>query len=131
MEQNIENIFGIPSTVVGSEEWRELEQKENTIGPDNLLTEIIDKKIWNNAEIIWVVKRLIFFYGKNDSLLKKAPIERLFTNVLDVLKVLFLIFDFNDPELDDNMRSYLCAKLADSTWGVSSRTRDYLYKLKD
>ncbi len=131
MEQNIEAMFGIPSTVIGSKEWKDIEQKENTIGPDNLLSEIIEKKMWNNAEIMWVIKRLIFFYGKNDSLLKKAPTERLFTNVLDILKVFFLVFDINDPDLDDNMRSYVCAKMADSTWGISSRTRDYLYKLKD
>lgn len=131
MEKNIEEIFGIPATVIGSKEWKDLEQKENAIGPDSLLTEIIEKKIWNNAEIMWVIRRLIFFYGKNDSLLKKAPIERIFTNVLDILKVFFLVFDINDPGLDNNMRSYICAKLADATWGVNSRTRDYLYKLKD
>ena len=131
MEQNIEELFGIPPTVFGSQEWKDLEQKENTIGPDNLLTEIIEKKLWNNAEIMWVIKRLIFFYGKNDSLLKEAPTERLFTNILDILKVFFLIFDINDPDLDVNMRSYVCAKLADSTWGVNSRTRGYLYKLKN
>ncbi len=131
MEQSIENLFGIPSTVIGGKEWKEIEQKENNIGADKLLTEIIEKKMWNNAEIMWVIKRLIFFYGKNDSLLKKAPIERIFTNVLDILKVFFLVFDINDPDLDDNMRSYICAKLADSTWGINSRTRDYLYKLKD
>ncbi|MDD2619110.1 MAG: hypothetical protein PHC92_00350 [Syntrophomonadaceae bacterium] len=131
MEQNIEAMFGIPHTILGSQEWQEIEQKENTIGPDDLLNEIIDKKIWNNAEIMWVIKRLIYFYGKNDSLLKKAPTERLFTNILDILKVFFLIFDINDPDLDPNMRSYICSKMGDSTWGVSTRTREYLYKIKD
>ncbi len=131
MEQNFEELLGIPPTVIGSPEWKELEQKENKIGPDSLLTEIIEKKLWNNAEIMWVIKRLIFFYGKNDSLLKQAPTERLFTNILDILRVFFLIFDINDPDLDNNMRSYVCTKLADSTWGVNSRTRDYLYKLNN
>lgn len=66
-----DNIFGIPSTVFGSQEWIELEKKEYAIGPDNLLDEIITKKLWSNSEIIWVLKRLIYFYGKKDAALKK------------------------------------------------------------
>ncbi|MEN6349029.1 MAG: hypothetical protein ABFD08_06490 [Syntrophomonas sp.] len=131
MSENFEAMFGIPSTIIGSKEWKDIEERENRLGPDQLLGEIIDQKLWTNAEIMWVIRRMIFFYGKKDSLLKSSPADRLFTNILDVLKAFFIIFDINDPELDNNMRSYVCSKLADSTWGINPRTREYLYKLKN
>jgi len=124
------DIFGISSTVIGTEEWRDLENKENTIGPEQLLVEILDKRLWSNVEIIWVLKRLVYFYGKKDSLLKKVPVERLFTNMVDVLRAFFLVFDQQDPEIDDNLRAYISSKLADSTWGVNQHTRKYLLKVK-
>ncbi|MDD2509712.1 MAG: hypothetical protein PHP26_05360 [Syntrophomonas sp.] len=133
MEEN-ENIlekFGLPPTIFGTKEWQDIERKENTLGADLLLTEIIDKKIWSNEEILWVMKRLIFFYGKKDALLKKAPVERLFTNMVDILRAFYVILDISNPEIDDNMRSYISTKLADATWGVNLRTREYLEKLKD
>lgn len=126
-----DNIFGIPSTVFGSDEWVELEKRENTIGPDNLLDEIIDKKLWSNAEILWVIKRLVYFYGKKDPILKKIPVDRLFTSMNDVLRIFYLIFDITDPELEENMLGYICTKLTDSTWGINKRTRGYLYKIDD
>lgn len=67
------NIFGLPSTVFGSKEWNDLEKKEYELGPEQLLEEIIKKKSWSNVEILWVLKRLIYFYGKKDALLKKGP----------------------------------------------------------
>jgi len=129
-EKKFEDIFGIPSTIIGSKEWQEIEKKENEIGPDNLLEEIISKKLWSNAEIAWVLRRLIFFYGKKDSLLKKAPIDRLFDNMVNLLRVFYLLFDKLDPDIEDNMRAYVCSKLTDSTWGINRRTRNYLYKIK-
>ncbi len=131
MEENIFNSLGIPPTIFGTKEWQDIEKKENTLGADMLLAEIIEKKIWSNEEILWVMKRLIFFYGKKDNLLKKAPIERLFMNMVDILRAFYVILDISNPELDDNMRSYISTKLADATWGINLRTREYLGKLKD
>lgn len=126
----IEEYFGIPLTVFGSQEWVDLEKRENQIGPDQLLTEIINQRLWSNAEMAWVIKRLIFYYGKKDSYLKEAPTDRIFASLVDILRAFYLIFDKLDPDLDDNLRAYVCAKLGDATWGVNSRTREYLYKLK-
>ncbi|NLB88523.1 MAG: hypothetical protein GX790_04760 [Syntrophomonadaceae bacterium] len=122
------NILGLPSTVVGSKEWNELENREFTIGPDALLDEILEKRQWTNVEIAWVLKRMIYFYGKKDSLLLKAPPERIFLNLVDILRAFYLLVDLINPDLDDNMRSYICSKLADATWGINSRTREYLQK---
>lgn len=122
--------FGIPSTVFGSPEWLQLEKRENEMGPDGLLAEIIDKRLWSNAEIAWVLRRLIFYFGRKDSYLKEAPIDRIFTSMVDVLRSFFILFDKMDPDIDDNMRTYICSKLADATWGINTRTREYLYKMK-
>lgn len=131
MEENLLGHFGIPSTVFGTKEWLDIEKKEDTLGADVLLAEITNKKVWSNEEILWIIKRLIFFYGKKDSILKKAPVERLFINMVDVLRAFYIIMDISKPQLDDNIRSYVSAKLTDATWGVSNHTRDYLLKIKD
>lgn len=125
-----DNIFGIPATVFGSKEWNDLEKKEYELGPEQLLEEIIKQKTWSNVEILWVLKRLIYFYGKKDALLKKAPPERLMTNMMDVLRAFYIVFDIGDPDLDENLRSYVCTKLADATWGIGASTREYLFKIK-
>ncbi|MGS0764668.1 hypothetical protein [Syntrophomonas curvata] len=125
-----DNFFGIPSTVFGSQEWMELEKNEFELGPEQLLQAITSKKTWSNQEILWVLKRLIYYYGKKDALLKKAPPERLMLNMVDVLRAFYVIFDISDPELDENLRSYVCTKLTDAAWGISSPTREYLYKIK-
>lgn len=122
-----EDYLLIPSSVIGTSAWKEIEQRENEIGPDNLLMEIIDKKMWSNVEIVWVLKRLIFYYGKKDELLKRAPIDRLFTSMIDILRSFFILLDKFDPDIDDNLRSYVCSKLTDATWGINTRTRKYLY----
>lgn len=123
-----ENIFIMPGSIMDSKEWKELETREFELGSDRVLDEIIEKRIWNNAEIIWVLRKMVYFYGKKDHLLKKAPPERLLTNMTDLLRVMFILYDKFDPELDDNLRSYVCSKLTDATWGISSRTRIYLEK---
>lgn len=130
MDQNLQDLFGISSTVLGSEEWRELEKKEYQLGPEQVLADILEKRLWSNVEIIWILKRLVYFYGKKDSLLQKMPVNRMFDNMVDVLRAFFLIFDQQDPDLDDNMRAYISSKLADSTWGINQHTRDYLLKVK-
>jgi len=126
-----DNILGLPVTVFGSKEWEDLEKKEYQVGPEQLLEDIIAKKTWSNEEILWVLKRLIYYYGKKDALLKKAPPERLMMNMVDVLRAFYIIFDITAPDLDENLRSYVCTKLKDSTWGVSSLSREYLKKFND
>ncbi|MGR6835707.1 hypothetical protein [Syntrophomonas erecta] len=122
-------ILGIPSTVFTSEEWKALEKREYAIGPEKLMDEIIDQRLWSNAEIAWVLKRMIYYYGKKDAYLKKVPVDRLFMNLVDILRAFYLIIDNLDPDLDDNLRLYISAKLTDSTWGINTRTREYLYKI--
>ncbi len=115
-------------TLFDSKEWREICNRENYIGPEALLEEILDKRVWSNVEILWVVKRMLFYYGAKDSVLKKAPPERLLLNMAAVLRVLYMLLDYTNPDLDDNIRAYISSKLTDATWGINERTRQYLYK---
>lgn len=123
------DLLGIACSITDTEEWKVLEKREYSIGPDRLLAEIMEKKLFSNAEIMWVLRRMVFFYGKKDSLLKLAPPERLMTNMNDILRAFYILFDQQSPELDDNIRSYICSRLTDATWGISARTREYLYKI--
>lgn len=125
-----DSIFNVQANVFGSQEWQEIEKREYLVGPDVLLDELLEKKTLSNAEMMWMLKRLLLFYGKRDELLKKAPPERLMLNMTDILRVLYLLIDHTDPLLDENTRSYISVKLSDSTWGVNRRTREYLYKLR-
>jgi hypothetical protein len=129
VEDNVLEMFGLPKTVMGSNEWLELEKLEFSMGPEALLEQLIEKKLLSNTEIVWILRRLIYHYGKKDQLLKKVPVERLFTNICNTMRIFLLIMDMEDPKLDDNMRSYISSKLVDSTWGVNQRTRVYLEKL--
>ena len=115
--------------VTETSEWKDLETREYQLGPDQLLAEIMEKKLFSNAEMMWILKRMVFLYGGNDALLKVAPPERLLMNMNDILRAFYLVFDQQSPELDDNIRSYISARLTNSTWGVSARTREYLYKI--
>ena len=123
------DIQGIPCSITDTDEWKDLETREYSIGPDKLLAEIMERKLFSNAEIMWILRRMVFFYGKKDSLLKLSPPERLMTNMNDILRAFYILFDQQNPELDDNIRSYICARLTDATWGISARTREYLYKI--
>ena len=124
-----EDLFGIPATVSESNEWKAIEARENLIGPDQLLAEITDRRSWSNAEILWVLRRMVYYYGKKDELLNCIPKERLFMNMVDTLRAFFILFDGQDPDIDENTRLYISAKLADATWGINSRTRKYLHRL--
>jgi len=125
----LENGSSYQPTVFNSLEWKELIKTENQKGPEIVLEEILQKKIWSNAEIMWVLKRMLFFYGKKDSLLQKVPVERLFANMSAVLRVLYIVIDQQNPDLDNNLKSYMCAKLKDATWGINQTTRSYLEKI--
>lgn len=129
MADESKHIFFLPETIFGSPIWKEMEEREFAKGPDLLLDELLQQKTWTNVEVLWVIKRMIYFYGRKDDVLKKAPAHRLMMNMNDVLRVFYLIWDKVDPELDDNMRSYLTNKLSDATWGINQRTREYLHKL--
>ena len=59
-----DDVLFLPPTIIGSAEWKELEEKEFHYGPEQVLDEILDKRIWSNAEILWVIKRMIFFMVK-------------------------------------------------------------------
>lgn len=125
-----EELFFYQS-VFGGQEWEEIEKKENNLGADILLNEIINRDEWSNAEMMWVIKHMIYHYGKKEQILKSIPIERIFTNICDILRSLYLIIDLTNPEMDVNTRKYLSSKLADSTWGINNRTKEYLYKIAD
>lgn len=126
----VEELLGIDDTVFGSQEWIDLENKEFSMGVDSLLEEIIIKDEWSNAEMLWVIKKMVYHYGKKDKLMQNIPTERLFSNMVDILRSFYLLLDYTNPDLDVNMRKYLSMKLADSTWGINSRTREYLYKIE-
>jgi len=129
-ERNLaEELFLLGSTVYESEEWENIEKREYSMGADNLLDEIILKDEWSNAEMMWVLKKMIYHYGKKDKLLKLIPDDRMFLNIVDILRILYILLDQFNPELDINMRRYLSVKMTDSTWGLNSRTRGYLYKI--
>jgi hypothetical protein len=127
----VEQMMGIDNTIFGSQAWRDIENLENTLGSDALMDEIIKKDEWSNAEMLWVLKKMVYHYGRKDKLLQMVPTERLFSNMVDILRLLYLLLDHVNPDLDVNMRKYLSVKLGDATWGLNSRTRDYLYKLKE
>lgn len=111
-----------------SPEWKEICKRENYIGPEALLEEILEKRVWSNVEILWVVRRMLYHYGGKDKLLKKAPVERIMLNTALVLRVLYMLIDYTNPDLDDNTRAYLASKLTDATWGINEGTRRYLRK---
>jgi hypothetical protein len=125
-----ENLLGLHISITDTEEWKDLETREFAIGPDNLMTEIIEKKLFSNVEIMWILKKMVYFYGKKDALLKVAPPERIMTNMSNIVRAFYILFDLENPAMDDNIRSYISTRLIDATWGINSRTREYLTKIK-
>ena len=123
------DLLGVPISIIDTEEYKELEKREYAIGPDLLLDEILTKKLFTNAEIMWVLRRMVYFYGRRDALLKNAPPERLLVNMNNLLRAFYILFDLESPDMDDNIRSYISTRLTDATWGISQRTREYLYKI--
>ncbi|MEQ8199847.1 MAG: hypothetical protein ABRQ24_00335 [Syntrophomonadaceae bacterium] len=123
------DLLGVPISIIDTDEYKELEKREYTIGPDQLLDEILNKKLFTNAEIMWVLRRMVYFYGRRDALLKNAPPERLLVNMNNLLRAFYILFDLESPDMDDNIRSYISTRLTDATWGISQRTREYLYKI--
>ncbi len=123
------DLSGIPISITDTDAYKEIEQRECQVGADQLLNELLDKKLFSNAEIMWILRRMVFFYGRKDGLLKMTPPERLMMNMNDVLRAFYILFDLQSPDMDDNIRSFISARLTDATWGISKRTRDYLHKI--
>jgi len=121
--------YSMRRTVLESQEWQEIMEREKEIGPEALLEEILERRTWNNSEILWTIRRMIFYYALHDKLLQCAPIERIFENVVSMLRAFYMIFDQANPDLDDNIRSYISTKIADATWGINAGTRYYLSKI--
>lgn len=116
-------------TILESQEWQEMLEREEEVGPETLLEEILEKRNWTNSEILWTIRRMIYHYALHDPVLKKAPVERIFDNFVSILRGFYMIFDQANPQLDDNIRSYISAKIIDATWGISDGTRSYLSKI--
>jgi hypothetical protein len=125
----VEELIGLDDTVFGSQAWKDIENLEYSLGSEALLDQILQKDEWSNVEMLWVIKCMVYYYGKKDKPLKGIPVDRMFLNMVDILRCLYLLLDYANPELDSNMRKYLSVKLGDATWGLNSRTRSYLYKL--
>lgn len=123
------DLLGTSISITDTVEYKELETREYQIGPSQLLTEILAKRMFSNAEIMWILRRMVYFYGSKDGLLKLSPPERLMANMNDILRAFYILFDLESPDMDDNIRSYVSARLTDATWGISERTREYLYKI--
>jgi len=123
------DLLGIPISIIDTDEYKDLEKREFSIGADQLMDEILAKRLFTNAEIMWVVRRMVYLYGRRDALLKVTPPERLLMNMNNLLRAFYILFDLESPEMDDNIRSYISARLTDATWGSSKRTREYLYKI--
>lgn len=123
------DLLGIAISITDTDEYKEIEKREFQLGADQLLNELLEKKLFSNAEIMWILRRMVFFYGRKDGLLKMAPPERLMMNMNDVLRAFYILFDLQSPEMDDNIRSFISARLTAATWGISKRTRDYLQKI--
>jgi len=117
------------NTVLESKEWQEIMEREKEVGPEALLEEILEQRAWSNGEILWTIRRMIYYYALHDKLLQQAPIERIFDNFVGMLRGFYMIFDQANPQLDDNIRSYISAKITDATWGINAGTRSYLSKM--
>lgn len=109
--------------------WKEIRDQENLIGPEALLETLLDKKVLSEVEMLWMVRNMMSYYGKEDALLKKAPVRRLLMNTNELLRIIFLLLDRPQGELEINMCSYLSAKLQQATWGINQNTRRYLEKI--
>ena len=64
-------------TVWESPQFKALGQRALDEGPDRVLQELLDKPQLENAEMLWLLKELTYFYGKPDDLLLKVPARRL------------------------------------------------------
>ncbi|MGE5371852.1 MAG: hypothetical protein ACM3QZ_07700 [Solirubrobacterales bacterium] len=119
------------NTILESAEWVELTRQENERGPEAVLDEVLEKRNWDNAEMLWVLRRLIFYYATYDGTLKKASKERLFDNFVSLMKGIYMLLDQANPDLDDNIRTYITTKLHDATWGIGQGTRHYLERMEE
>ena len=118
-------------TVLESQEWQEIMEREKEVGPEALLEEILEQRNLTNSEILWTIKRMIYYYALHDKLLQRAPKERIFDNFVSMMRGFYMVLDQANPQLDDNIRSYISAKITDATWGISTGTRSYLSRISN
>jgi hypothetical protein len=116
-------------TIIESNDWIEITSREFEIGPEALMEEILEKRVWSNAEILWTLKRFLYYYARHDETLKNVPSHRLFDNFASMMRAFYMIFDHSNPDLDANIRTYISTKIGEATWGINSTTRHYLQKV--
>lgn len=123
--QNI--VIGM--TLFESPDYRNVLAREDEVGPDKLFEELIQESMLTNAQIMWLLKYMLYHYGGKDKALAAAPPERLLENMGNLLRVNYLLIDSLNPELDDNTRLYISNKLKQATWGLSTNIRQYLNRI--
>lgn len=127
--ENIERLV-MQATVFEGHEYRELLNREEGIGAEQLFQELLEADILSNAQMMWLLKNMLYYYGGKDATLLKAPPERLLENMGNILRISYMLVDSLDPALDDNTRLYISTKLKQATWGLSPDIRQYLRKKK-
>ncbi|MGE5380715.1 MAG: hypothetical protein ACM3NT_06560 [Methylocystaceae bacterium] len=126
MENNL--LSELPLTVFESSEFRALLEREEGVGAQKVMDELLSQTVLSNAQLMWLLKHMLFYYGSKDKTLAAAPPERLLENMGHLLRITYMIIDSLDPRLDENIRLYISTKLKQATWGLSPDIRQYLDK---
>ena len=116
-------------TLMETPEWQEINNRENILGRDTLLAELLDQPMMTTIEMLWVTRAMLTYYGKKNQLMQKIPLERLQKNISNLLRILVLLLDLRGEVPDENMRAYMTVKLRDACWGLIDPTRKYLEQL--
>jgi len=116
----------IQLTVFESSEYRDLLEREEGVGAATVMQELLEQTALSNAQIMWILKHMLYYYGSKDTTLLTAPPARLLENMGNLLRVSYLLIDSLDPSLDDNTRLYISNKVKQATWGLSDDIRQYL-----
>lgn len=125
---DFDQLSELQLTVFESSEFRGLLEREQGIGAEKVLEELLNQTVLSNAQLMWILKHMLFYYGSKDKTLLAAPPERLLENMGHLLRITYMIIDSLDPSLDENIRLYISTKLKQATWGLSPDIRQYLDK---
>lgn len=125
---DFDQLSELQLTVFESSEFRGLLEREQGIGAEKVLEELLNQTVLSNAQLMWILKHMLFYYGSKDKTLLVAPPERLLENMGHLLRITYMIIDSLDPSLDENIRLYISTKLKQATWGLSPDIRQYLDK---
>lgn len=115
-------------TVFESNEYRQLLEREEGVGGEAVLQELLDKDSLSNAQLMWMLRHMLYYYGSKDRVLLSAPPEKLLDNAGNLLRVAYLLIDRLDPSLDDNTRLYISTKVKQATWGLTPDIRQYFIR---